>query len=233
MKKLARSWNKGLKVRSQDRDPKRDLKRDSGHPERRATSQHTSVSWASLAPSSPLFPFCSRFFLGFFVLSSSSSFPDGNGHQVLRSLEKNSLKSPKTVSGKVSWTGGEGLFVFCYCFWRIALVLKDSGNRSSGRIKRSLEMLVRDPLLLRKFMFVFFWGVSALFLNELWGLREGLVVVSLAVVAVKIGRAKEKRRTASFFSFVLSRNLEEGLWSWPNFGGSLFSCVEIPLLFWK
>ncbi len=46
-------------------------------------------------------------------------------------------------------------------------MLKDSGNMSSGRIKRSLEMLVLDPLLLRKFMFVFFWGVSALFLNEL------------------------------------------------------------------
>lgn len=40
-----------------------------------------------------------------------------------------------------------------------------------------------------------------------------LVVVSLAVVAVKIGRAKGKKRTASFFSFVLLRNLEEGLWS--------------------
>jgi hypothetical protein len=59
------------------------------------------------------------------------------------------------------------LFVFRCCFRRIALVLKDSGNMSSGRIKRSLEMLVIDPLLLRKFMFVFFWGVSALFLNEL------------------------------------------------------------------
>jgi hypothetical protein len=40
-----------------------------------------------------------------------------------------------------------------------------------------------------------------------------LVVVSRAVVAVKIGRAKGKKRTASFFPFVLLRNLEEGLWS--------------------
>ncbi len=46
-------------------------------------------------------------------------------------------------------------------------MLKDSGNMSSGRIKRSLEMLLLDPLLLRKFMFVFVLGVSALFLNEL------------------------------------------------------------------
>jgi hypothetical protein len=62
-----------------------------------------------------------------------------------------------------------------------------------------------------------------------------LVVVSLAVVAVKIGRAKGKKRTASFFSFVLLRNWRRGygvdlILGVPCSHAPL-SCVEIPLLF--